>query len=72
VKLVRYLVDVQSHGKRAGETLALDPRTAASLERDGLAVIIDHPMFRHPGAREFAGLPPPIEPPREPRAKRKS
>lgn len=69
--LFRYLVDVPSHNKRVGEQMALDRRTAAALERAGIGVIIDHPLFPAPGAREFAGLPPPIAPPPDQGGKRK-
>jgi hypothetical protein len=47
-------------GVRPGEKRVLAPKDAARLEAAGDVVIVDHPAFPHRGARQFAGLPPPI------------
>jgi hypothetical protein len=54
-KLVRY--HVARDGVRPGEQRVIAKQDAIALERSGEGTIIDHPVFRHPKAKEFAGLP---------------
>lgn len=53
------------NGRNEGDKAVIADHHARMLEQDGIATIIDHPTFPHRGARQFAGLPPPIAPPEQ-------
>ncbi len=60
MKYVRYLHPMPRLNRNTGDHDVISDLHARMLEQDGLAIIEDHPQFPHP----FAGLPPPIDPPR--------